>query len=117
MNKTVKYILIAVAVIAVIAFAIWGIKSYLDSRVPTTAPPAGPPYPTTGNTITDILAGLFSGGFFTSLFAGNKCNPNNPGFQNNGVYNPDKCGRAPGLGCDPNRPGWNLGGFMDPSCP
>lgn len=116
MNKTVKWILIAVAIIVAVALIIWAVKSFSKgngAQPPSlpSGPPAGP-----ADGIADVLGNIFNSNFWNQLFAGKKCNPNNPGFQYNGVYNPDKCGTAPGLGCDPNRPGWNLGGFMDPSC-
>lgn len=113
MNKTVKWILIALAIIAAIVLIIIGIKYLLEQSAPPA--PAPPPAGGPSNAIVDALGALVAG--LGGLFGGaKKCDPARPGFQKDGVYNPDKCGRAPGLECDPNRPGWNLGGFMDPSC-
>ena len=116
MNKTVKWILIALVIVAALALIIVAIK-YFSQPAATQPPVPGGPPPGPANSIIDILGGLFSGGFFNNLFNGKKCDSARPGFQNNGVYNPDKCGVGVGLGCDPNRSGWNLGNFPDPSCP
>lgn len=114
MNKTVKWILIVVAIIVAIAIIIYAVRSFLPQYPPPGTPP-GPPPPPPGNVLDSLISGL--GPWIQNLFFGNQCDPARRGFQKNGVYNPDKCGVGEGLGCDPNRSGWNLAGFMDPTCP
>jgi hypothetical protein len=117
MNKTLKYFIIAVASLVALGLIIWIIKYFIDQNSAGTGPGGNPnpnPSPGTGNAIVDGLGGLinnFIGGFF-----GKGCDKNNLGFQKDGVYNPDKCGRPAELGCDPNRPGWNIAGLPDVSC-
>lgn len=115
MDKSVKYLLIALGIIAGVVLIIVVIKYFLDQSGGTQPP--GPTLDPGNNTNTSLVDSLgnfvnnFIGGFF-----GSACDKNNLGFQKNGVYNPDKCGRPANLACDPNRPGWNIAGLPDVSC-
>lgn len=121
MNKTVKWILIAVAIIAVIALIIVLI---LNFSKPAVTPAPGPsPAPGPGNAIQNILSQLFSSNWITNIFGGSSmaapaCQPNNPGFDNNGYYT-RACGGVPGGGganCDPDNPGKDMNGFNSSQC-
>lgn len=120
MNKTVKWILIAVLIIAVIAFAIYLWQAYQRNQVPVNPNPNPNPQPPT-NSLLDILAGLFSPGWVQNLFGGNKpkCDPNRPGYDIDG-YPKQQCGYN-FSGCDPDKcdttkSGWNQCGFLDSRC-
>lgn len=118
MNKTVKYILIAVAIVAALALIIFGVKYFIDRSSPSPAPTPAPGSPT--NTIVDILGGLFAGGFFGNLFGGGKkCDPNNNCYQKNGEYNLQCCQTSQGgqtFKCDCNNPGYTTTGEYKESC-
>ncbi len=121
MNKTVKWIIIAIVVIVALAIAIWAINKFSG---PSVQPPASGPGDDsdTGNIFQNIIAGLFSGEWLKNLFGGGQadpaCQPANPGFDNNGFYT-RKCGGVPGGGganCDPDKPGKDMNGFSSTQC-
>lgn len=121
-NKTVKWILIAVLIIAVLAFLIYLITHWGGQNQPPPAP-GTPPAPGAG--IASILSGFFSSDWVKNLLGGNKnpemgdpaCNKNDPGFDNNGYYT-RKCGGIPGgaYNCDPDNPGKDMFGFNNSQC-
>jgi len=124
MNKTVKYILIAVAIIAALVLIVLAVKYFMDQSAANNQPPVTPP--TTGNLIADAFGSLFSGNFFQNLFGGKKCDPNNNCHQKNGDYNLQCCGTASGgwnpsnvdcqNGCDKNKPGYDCNGLPSIDC-
>lgn len=81
MDKSVKYLLIALAIIAGVVLVIVVIKYFFDQSSSTQPPvqPGGPP-PETSDSIIDTLGNLASD-FLGNLFGGKKCDPDNPGFQ------------------------------------
>lgn len=122
MNKTVKWILIVVAIMAAIALIIVLIMNLSKPAIPANPnPPAGPPSPGTG--IQNILSSIFSSDWIKNIFGGGNmappaCQPNNPGFDNNGYYT-RACGGVPGGGganCDPDNPGKDMAGFSSSQC-
>lgn len=124
MNKTVKWILIAVAALVVIAGIIFAI-TYFSKKASAPPPPPNQPKPPVSTDILNILGGLFSGDWFKNLFGSGfnfglpKCDPSRPGYTTSGVYDA-RCTISSGDGCDPNKcsdqPGLNDCGFMDERC-
>lgn len=122
MNKTVKWILIAVLVIAVLATIIYLITNW--GKTDENTPPQGGPNPV-GTGIAGLLTGLFSSDWIKNLFGGSKdematpaCQNTNPGFDNNGYYT-RACGGVPGGGganCNPDSPGKDMFGFNSTQC-
>lgn len=117
MNKTVKWLLIALAIIVALVIIILAIKYFMDQSANNNTQPPVPPVQT-GNVITDALSALFSGSFLTNLFGGKKCDPNRPGYQMNGDFNPAKCptGPAQQYKCDCSKPGYTTAGAYKESC-
>lgn len=121
MNKTVKWILIAVAIIAAIALIIMLILNL--SKPAATVPPNPNPSPSPGSGIPGILNQIFSSDWIKNIFGGGNmappaCQTSNPGFDNNGYYT-RKCGGVPGGGganCNPDDPGKDMNGFKTSQC-
>lgn len=114
MNKTVKWVLIVILIIILIAAVIFLVRA--SKPEPTNYVP-GPPPASGSDPINAIITTV--GGWLSTLWqtnAGKQCDPNRPGFQKDGVYNPDKCGSGAGFECDPNKPGYNMQGFPDTNC-
>lgn len=117
MNKTVKWILISVAIIIGIAIIIYAIRSFFPQPVAPGVPPP-PGGPAQVNPIDAIISGL--GGWLQNLFTGNQCDPQHPGYTKSGkrdtkcdsvTYDPSVSLCNPNL-CDPARPGYDqCGGF------
>ena len=121
MNKTVKWILIVVLILAVLAFLI-----YIFTRPSETQPGPNPnptPAPGPGAGIAGLLAGFFSSDWIKNLLGGNNmanpaCQAANPGYDNNGFYT-RACGGVPGGGganCNPDDPGKDMAGFNSSQC-
>lgn len=120
MNKTVKWILIAVAIMAAIAIIIILIVNFTRPAAPP--PNTGPVAPGPGSGIPNILSQLFSSDWIKKLFGGGMaapgCQSANPGFDNNGYYT-TACGGVPGGGganCDPANPGFDMDKFKNSQC-
>lgn len=121
MDKTLKWILIAVLVFVVIAILIYVFQNANNQPQPPVTQPGQQPAP--GNAIANILSGLFSSGWIQNLFGGGgmaapACQANNPGFDNNGYYT-RACGGVPGGGganCNPDKPGKDMNGFNSSQC-
>lgn len=112
-NKYVKWGLIILLIIILIVV----IVLLVQASKPQVQPPVGGGPTPAGGGIGDLLSGVFGPGWFQNIFSGgSRCDTSRPGFQRNGVYNPDKCGTASGFECDPTRPGYNLQGFPDTNC-
>lgn len=125
MNKTVKWLLIAVLIIVVLAFGIYLFINW--PRKDATLPPStGGGVPSSaGAAIAGLLAGLFSSDWIKNIFGGGgngmaapACQQANPGFDNNGFYT-RACGGVPGGGganCNPDDPGKDMFGFNNSQC-
>lgn len=121
MNKTVKWILIAVAIIAGIALIVVLILNFNKPAVqpPNTNPNSNP----SGNIVNVLLQNASN--FIKNIFGGSggnmappACQAANPGFDNNGYYT-RACGGVPGGGganCDPDNPGKDMAGFSSSQC-
>lgn len=115
MNKTVKWILIIILIIILIVAVYFLIKASQPQPVPNYNPPlGGPPQDNGFGAIISTVGGWLSTLWQTN--AQKQCDPNRPGFQKDGTYNPDKCGMGVGFECDPNKPGYNMQGFPDTNC-
>lgn len=121
MTQGVKWLLWTVLIIAVLAFIIYLFISW--PRQATTPGPAPGPAPSGTNQILEAIKGFFSSDWIKNLFGGNNmaapaCQPNNPGYDNNGYYT-RTCGGVPGGGdgnCDPDNPGKDMNGFNSTLC-
>lgn len=120
MDKTVKWILIAVLIIVVLAF---GIYLFTTWPRPSTPGPNPAPGPTPGGGLAALLGGFFSSDWIKKLLGGNQmgdpaCQSANPGYDNNGFYT-RACGGVPGGGtgnCNPDNPGKDMYGFNSSQC-
>src|SRR4029078_11420525 len=114
MNKTVKWILIAVLIVVVIAIVILIINHFSKPAAPANNTGGGGAMGG-GNTnvgagIIDILTGVFNNIFGSNGMADPACDKSNKGYDNNGFYT-TKCGGVAGGGdgnCDPANPGKDM---------
>lgn len=113
-QKTINIIIIVLISIAIII----GIFAFIQSNKQPAPRPDGtlPPKQGFGAALGTVLSQAIEGDWWKNLVGQKKCDPNNLGFQIDGVYNPSKCGTPSGLECDPNRAGWNKAGFLDVNC-
>lgn len=122
MPKGLKWLLIAVLILVVLAFIIYLFLNW--PRIPAPGPgPAPGPAPGGTNQLVEAIKGFFSSDWIKNLFGGPgmappACQAANPGFDNNGFYT-RACGGVPGGGganCDPDNPGKDMFGFNSSQC-
>lgn len=110
-KQTTKWLIIAAIIIGLIIVAVLIAKAAKPGTKTITGG-GGTQTPGLGSLLGDVLQSDWWG----NIFGGKKCDPKNQGFQMNGVFNPDKCGRPKEFECNPDKPGWNMQGFLDPGC-
>jgi len=115
-KKTIKvllYILIALVVIGGILLLI-----FQPWKSETPPLPDGSPAPGDGigEAFGAAISNFFGGNLFGNLFSGGKCDPEHPGFTNNGKRNLKCDSEYSQTMCDSSKPGYNKNGIKDPSC-
>lgn len=127
-KQTIKWLIIAVIIIGLIVVALLIAKA-AKPRTKTITGGGGTQTPGLGNSLGNILGGVFQGNWWQNIFGGSfslsDCDPNRPGYTKKGKKD-TRCTttNVSGYtlkgncvnGCDDGNPGYDCDGFPSVNC-